>query len=83
MTIIKDTTNNASLCLKVSVRKSVGFLFAMLSPAHTAIEKKTSEKESIVPAKRATLPLAREGIHLKIPIAKRMIGIILLLLLLF
>jgi hypothetical protein len=41
-----------------------------LSPAQTATEEKTSEKESIVPARRATLPLANDAIPFKIPSAK-------------
>ena len=45
----------------------------MLSPAHTAIDEKTSEKESIVPARRATLPLAKDVIPFKIPSDRRII----------
>jgi len=48
---------------------SVGFFFAMLSPAQTAIEEKTPVNESIVPAKRATLPLAKDTFPLRIPSA--------------
>ncbi len=46
---------------------------AILSPAQTAIEEKTSENESIAPAKRATLPLTIATIPFKMPSARRII----------